>query len=397
MELDGRDDRKTSFHNRAYDQPAFERISSKEIRIRGIDLARQILRGSGLRQAGFMADLANRFTRSSRAPVLFQEGEAHRKQRSATARFFAPKVVAMRYRQLMAEQSARIMQDFRSTGRADLDSMGMELSVAVTAEIVGLNDSSLPGLANRLNSFLADEKQQHAGKLAASLRMVVAFCRILRLFFCDVMPAIRSHRIQRREDIISLLIEQGYSTREILTECITYGVAGVATTRELIVLAAWHLFDRPELRKRFLDGDEAGRIVVLEEVLRLEPVVGTLYRRAERDIVLNDNGRPEDVSAGTLLAIDIRAVNADPAAAGVCPHRLDPDRRIQDHRLPGSLMSFGDGAHRCPGAAIALQESAIFLDQLFRVPGIRLARAPTVSSNTVVESYELRGAVVTCG
>jgi cytochrome P450 len=394
MELDG-DDRKTSFHNGAYDQPAFERISSKEIRIRGIDLARQILRGSGLRQAGFMADLANRFTRSSRAPILFQEGEAHRKQRSATARFFAPKVVAMRYRQLMAEQSTRIMRDFRSIGRADLDSMGMELSVAVTAEIVGLNDSSLPGLANRLNSFLADQ-QQRVGKLAASLRMVVALCRILRLFFCDVMPAIRSHRIQRREDIISLLIEQGYSSREILTECITYGVAGVATTRELIVLAAWHLFDRPELRERFLDGDDVGRIVVLEEVLRLEPVVGTLYRRAERDIVLNHNGRPEDVSAGTLLAIDIRAVNADPSAAGVCPHRLDPDRRIQDHRLPGSLMSFGDGAHRCPGAAIALQESAIFLNQLFRVPGIRLARVPTISSNSVVESYELRGAVVTC-
>jgi cytochrome P450 len=396
MELDGRDDRKTSFHHGAYDQPAFERISSKEIRVRGIDLARQILRGNGWRQAGFMADLANRFTRSSRAPVLFQEGEAHRKQRSATARFFAPKVVAMRYRQLMDEQSARIMRDFRSMGRADLDSMGIELSVAVTAEIVGLNDSSLPGLASRLNSFLADEQQQRVAKLAASLRIVVAFCRILRFFFCDVMPAIRSHRIQRREDIISLLIEQGYSTREILTECITYGAAGVATTRELIVLAAWHLFDRPELRKRFLDGDEAGRIVVLEEVLRLEPVVGTLYRRAERNIILNHNGRPEDVSAGTLLAIDIRAVNADPAAAGVCPHRLDPDRQIQDHRLPASLMSFGDGAHRCPGAAIALQESAIFLNQLFRVPGIRLARAPTISSNSVVESYELRGAVVTC-
>jgi cytochrome P450 len=395
MELDGGDDRKTPFHNGAYDQPAFERISSKEIRIRGIDLARQILRGNGLRQAGFMADLASRFTRSSRAPVLFQEGEAHRKQRSATARFFAPKVVDMRYRQLMAEQSARIVQDFRTIGRADLDSMGMELSVAVTAEIVGLNGSSLPGLANRLNSFLADQ-QQRVGKLAASLRMVVALGRILRFFCCDVMPAIRSHRIQRREDITSLLIEQGYSTREILTECITYGVAGVATTRELIVLAAWHLFDRPELRKRFLDSDEAGRIVVLEEVLRLEPVVGTLYRRAEQDIILHDNGRPEDISGGTLLAIDIRAVNADPAAAGVCPHRLDPDRRIQDHRLPGSLMSFGDGAHRCPGAAIALQESAIFLNQLFRVPGIRLAQAPTISSNSVVESYELRGAVVTC-
>ena len=88
MERDGRrGDRKTSFHDAAHDQPAFERISNEEIRIRGIDLARQILRGDGLRQAGFMAELASRFTRSSRATVLFQEGEAHRKQRSATARF----------------------------------------------------------------------------------------------------------------------------------------------------------------------------------------------------------------------------------------------------------------------------------------------------------------------
>jgi hypothetical protein len=30
-----------------------------------------------------------------------------------------------------------VMRDFRSIGRADLDSMGMALSVAVTAEIVG--------------------------------------------------------------------------------------------------------------------------------------------------------------------------------------------------------------------------------------------------------------------
>jgi len=388
MERNCRDDRKTPFQNSANDRPAFERISSREIRIRGIELARQVLRGDGWRQAGFMADLANRFTKSSRAPVLFQEGEAHRKQRSATARFFAPKVVATRYRHLMAEQSARLIKDFRSTGRADLDSMGMELSAAVTAEIVGLTDSRRPGLANRLSSFSADKQRRSVGKIASSIKTVLAFYRILRFFVCDVMPAIRSRRVLGRDDIISHLIYRGYSTREILTECITYGAAGVATTR--------HLFDRPDLRERFLDSDETGRIGVLEEILRLEPVVGALHRRAEQDIILNDGGRPETVSAGTLLAIYIRAVNADIAAVGVCPHRLDPDRQIQDHRLPGSLMSFGDGAHRCPGAMIALQESAIFLDLLFRIPGIRLAQAPTISSNLVVESYELRGAVVIC-
>jgi cytochrome P450 len=392
---DRQDDQKTSFLRSESNQTPFERISNETVRIRGIHLARQILRSDGLRQAGFMAEIANRFTRRSRAPVLFQEGEAHRKQRSATARFFAPKVVATRYRQLMLDQSKRLMKDLRSTGRAQLDSLGLELSVAVTAEIVGLTDRRSPGLANRLSSF-CNKQQQSSGRLATFTRMAFALYRMIRFFLCDVMPAIRSSRIVRRQDIISHLIDQGYSNREILIECITYGAAGVATTRELIVVAAWHLFDRMDLRMRFLNGDEIDRIAILEEVIRLEPVVGLLYRRAEQNLLLDDNGRAERISAGTLLAIDIRAVNVDSAVAGICPHRLDPDRRIEDHRFPRSLMSFGDGPHRCPGAAVALLESAIFLDHLFRVPGIRLAQMPTITSNPLVESYELRGAIVEC-
>ena len=392
---DRQDDQKTSFLKSASNQTPFERISNKAVRIGGIQLARQILRSDGLRQAGFMAELASRFAKRGRAPVLFQEGDAHRKQRSATARFFAPKVVATRYRQLMMEQSKRLMNDLRSTRRAHLDALGLELSVAVTAEIVGLTDRGSPGLANRLNSF-SNKEQQNAGRLATFTRMILAFYRMMRFFFCDVMPAIKSRRIVRREDIISHLIDQGYSNREILIECITYGAAGVATTRELMVVAAWHLFDRMDLRMGFLNGDEIDRITILEEVLRLEPVVGLLYRRAEQNLILDDDGRPERISAGTLLAIDIRAVNTDPAATGFCPDRLDPNRRIEDHRFPRSLMSFGDGPHRCPGAAVALLESAIFLDHLFRVPGIRLAQTPTITSNPMVESYELRGAIVEC-
>ena len=393
MGPDCQSDRKVPFIANAI---PFERISGEIIRVRGIDLARQILRSDGFRQAGFMAELATRFTRHSRAPVLFQEGEAHRKQRSATARFFAPRVVAARYRQLIAEESERLMDGLNSTKRADLISMSMELSVAVIAEIVGLTDSSRLGLTRRLKSFLAGKQRRNAGKLASLLTMVLAFCRVLRFFLCDVMPAIRSRRMARHDDLITELIDQGCSNREILTECITYGVAGIATTRELIVMAAWHLFEHSDLRTRFLDGDESDRIALLEEVLRLEPVVGVLYRRAEREIVLDDNGRSERIMAGTLLEIDIRNVNVDHDAAGFCPHRLDPDRRIRDQGMPGSLISFGDGPHRCPGAAVALQESVIFLEQLFRIPGIRLVSAPTIDSNPLVESYELHGAVVAC-
>jgi cytochrome P450 len=57
-------------------------------------------------------------------------------------------------------------------------------------------------------------------------------------------------------------------------------------------------------------------------------------------------------------------------------------------------MSFGDGPHRCPGASVALQETAIFLERLLRVPNVHLVRAPTVGWNPLISSYELRGALI---
>lgn len=58
------------------------------------------------------------------------------------------------------------------------------------------------------------------------------------------------------------------------------------TTREFVVVAAWHLFEDDALRERFLDGDEQFQIAVLEEILRLEPVASVLHRRASRDTEL---------------------------------------------------------------------------------------------------------------
>ncbi|HEY0120440.1 MAG TPA: cytochrome P450, partial [Rhizobium sp.] len=197
-----------------------------------------------------------------------------------------------------------------------------------------------------------------------------------------------------REDVISHLIGQGYSDAEILTECLTYGAAGMATTREFIVMAAWHLLEQEELRGRFLGSDEAGQVAILEEILRLEPVVGVLYRRTEHELVLEGDNGPERLPPGTLVAIDVRAANTDPDAAGACPLHLDADRQLTAGKAGGALMSFGDGAHRCPGASVALQETAIFLDRLLRVPGLRLERAPSPSWNPLIAGYQLRGALL---
>ena len=359
--------------------------------IEDFDLARQLLRSGGTRQAGFRAELLERFTGRAHAPVLFQDGEAHQNQRSATARFFAPKVVTTRYRELMHGLSERLVERFRIAGQADLDAMSLELAVAVAAEIIGLTESDQSGMSHRLNRFFASSGPQQ-GWFAAFMGFVTGQVRMLAFHWRDVRPAIRARRAKRREDVISHLLDQGYSDREILTECLTYGAAGMATTREFIVMAAWHLFEREDLRHRFLSGDEPARLALLEEILRLEPVVGALYRRTERELTLPGDGRATTIPAGALVKIDVRASNINPAAAGRCPRQLDADRVVGASKASASLMSFGDGPHRCPGASVALQETAIFLDCLLRVPKVHLARPPSVGWNPLTSSYELRGA-----
>ncbi|MBR0989831.1 cytochrome P450 [Bradyrhizobium japonicum] len=370
-----------------------DRLAEEPVRIVNFDLARQLLRSGGVRQAGFRAELLEKFAGRTHAPVLFQDGEAHQKQRSATARFFAPKVVATRYRQLMESLSDRLVERFRSAGHAELDVMSLELAVAVAAEIVGLTRSDQRGMSRRLNRFFAASGSQ-PGWLSAFTGFALGQYRMLAFYLHDVRPAIRVRRAAPREDVISHLIEQGYSNREILTECMTYAAAGMATTREFIVMAAWHLLEREDLRARFLDGNEQIQVAILEEILRLEPVVGALYRRTERELKLDDDGAITTLAAGTLVKIDVRAMNSDPVASGGCPFKLDANREVRASKASASLMSFGDGPHKCPGASVALQETAIFLDRLLRVPNIRLTRPPTIGWNALISSYELRDAQI---
>lgn len=387
----GRDDRKTAALSGYTERAALERTPDGTVRVSDFSLIRRILRGGGTRQAGFAADMIGRFGDIGRTPVLYQEGEPHLAQRTAVARFFAPKVVATRYRTLMERFSDGLVVQFRAAGVARLDEMSFELAVAVAAEIVGLTDSSRPGMDKRLNKFFS-LGMGGKSRLENFKNFLRAQSRLLKFHIFDVRPSIAARRRRPGEDVISHLLAQGYSNREILTECLVYGAAGMVTTREFITVAAWHLFTQPELMQQFLGTDEAGRTAILEEILRLEPVVGTLFRRATEEIVLTSGGSDTVVSAGSRIALDVRAANADPAIAGQCPYRLAPE--LGSKKSVPSGMSFGDGPHRCPGAAVALQETEIFLDRLLRVPGIRMVKPPTVTWNPLIESYEIRELII---
>ena len=354
--------------------------------------ARAALRSEGLIQAGFKAELvqANRSRRKeARPPILYMEGDEHRRMRSATARFFAPRMVQSQYVSLMQEVSARLAADFQKKGRARLDDLSLELSVIVAGRIIGLTDSNPHGMAKRLDAFFSGTPVEQISGVRAWASRWMSMSRMLSFFHMDVKPAIKRRRLNPQPDVISHLISEGYDDAGILIECFTFGAAGMVTTREFVTMAAWRILEGPGLKDRFLAADPAGKEAILEEILRLEPVVGSLYRRAADGAVAE--GCP--VAHGELAIVDIRAANTDPDLFGPDALTLNLDRGCPKGTAAG--MSFGDGAHRCPGAGVALQETAIFLDALLAVPGLRLERAPTVGWNPLITGYELRDAWLT--
>lgn len=369
------------------DGPGLER-EGQTWRVRDAALVRQVLRHKdATTQAGFSAESVS--SARIRQPILFADGDEHRRQRSKIARFFAPKVVSTRYRELMAERAEALLT---AQGRdIVLDRLALEYSVTVAAEVIGLTNSSTSGLSRRLESLFNqphyDPTAEDGGRSRATRIMarLTGGLPLVPFYLFDVRPAVRARRSAPAEDVISHLIGEGYNGLDIMVECLTYGAAGMVTTREFISMAAWHFLENAALRDRYLVSEERERLAILGEILRLEPVVGHLYRRAACDIEVGDSVIP----AGDLIDLHIRAANTDASVVGEETLSLCPGREVASGYGP-EVMSFGDGAHKCPGNALAIQETDVMLRRLLALP-LTVVSTPTLEWDDLISGYRLRG------
>ena len=360
-------------------------------RVRSFAAARQVLRARAeTTQAGFTAERIPRgvFTKH---PILISDGPAHDDQRSKVARFFAPAVVE-RYTPAMEACADRLLDEADGTFR--LDELALLYTVEVTADIVGLTAAPVPKLARRLVTFFRqppfDITRPDLGRTprqwaSAAVNGVVP---VVRMWFADVRPAVRARRRTPTGDVISHLIAEGYSDADILVECVTYGTAGMVTTREFIAMAAWHLLEDDTLRRRYIAAGKEERQAILHEVIRLEPVVGHLYRRVQEAFEIEDDGERVTVQPGDLLDVCVRAANADSRAVGTDPLDLCPYRPLPAGVAPYGL-TFGDGAHKCPGQPLAILEADVLLTRLLARDPV-LVRQPTLGWDDLIEGYTLR-------
>ncbi len=197
------------------------------------------------------------------------------------------------------------------------------MTVAVAAEIVGLTNSNQASMAARIGAALSAPRIRW--KWLARLLEPIAwdFAHSSFTIAMSARPSARAAHA-RRDDIISHLLDEDYSDRAIMIECMTYAAAGMVTTREFIVMAAWHLFESDALRARFLAGTDEQQFAILEEILRLEPVASMLSRRAVEE--MPDSEWAGSMPIGTLFISTFAPRMVDESVVGPCPHALDPDR-----------------------------------------------------------------------
>ena len=167
-----------------------------------------------------------------------------------------------------------------------------------------------------------------------------------------------------QEDLITRLItsefEDETGTTRTLTrdEALIYlnviAGAGNHTTNRLIGWTAKVLAEHPEARRAVVE-DRSLVPKVIEETLRYEPSSTQIARYVDHDVELHGQIVPEG-SAFLCLA---GSANRD--------ERVFPDGdRFDIHRNTGSLLTFGQGAHFCLGAALARLEGRVVLDEMLK-------------------------------
>ena len=158
--------------------------------IRHYDEARALLRRGDTKQAGFAAEQIARMPPVMRLPILYQEGKTHQQQRKQIARFFTPKAVTTNYRGVMEAVSDQLIDDLRTAKQGDLSAMSLTLASQVVAAVLGLQQSRLPGMQERLVSFVKQEADIFASSTRKTIQGLRGLVRSVVFYLLDVQPAI---------------------------------------------------------------------------------------------------------------------------------------------------------------------------------------------------------------
>ncbi len=181
-----------------------------------------------------------------------------------------------------------------------------------------------------------------------------------------------------RDDVLALLIEargeegQSLGDEALRDHLITLLLAGHETTTTGLAWAFERLIRHPEAISRVRAGDEAYLDAVVNETLRVRPVIDGVWRRLKQDTEVAGHILPTGTTVFPAIAL-VQTSDAFEDPAAFCPERFLDKRDA----APYTFIPFGGGARRCVGASFATMEMKAVLAatlervELREVPGAR--------------------------
>ncbi len=141
------------------------------------------------------------------------------------------------------------------------------------------------------------------------------------------------------------------------------------------------------LQRELEDGEDAYLDAVVNETLRVRPVIDGVWRRLTAPAVVAGYRLP----AGTLVFPAIGLVQTSPGAFP-SPYEFRPERFLEGSPAPYTFIPFGGGPRRCIGAAFATMEmKTVLATVLGRVELTAPARRPEPPRTHHVTQVPARG------
>ena len=289
--------------------------------------------------------------------MLTRDGEEHRRQREPFAGPFRRRAVHGRFEQVVADETARLIDDLQPSGEAELRrSLAGPLAVAVVMRALGIQDADTAAVLGWYARIVAAVTDITAGRpLGTDGREAYAALSDAIAPALDGAPS------------ASLLAAAaaaagGLGRERVISNAAVLLFGGIETTEGMIANAVWHLLSHPdELALVRQSPDLLANAI--EESLRHEPAAAIVDRYATADIVLAGAA----IARGELVRVSIAGANRDPVLFPD-PDRFDV-RRANAHRH----VAFAHGPHACIAMHLARLEATTAVEQLLRrLPELRL-------------------------
>ncbi|HEU5288274.1 MAG TPA: cytochrome P450, partial [Candidatus Limnocylindria bacterium] len=304
--------------------------------------------------------------------VSIAHGATHRARRRIENTRFRAEVLRLYERELFPGVMNELLDTLITSDRVDLFPIGEMLSVVLAARRAGIeyDPSSLDDLRTLVRhvdafsqgSAILDAKDPDAVRAlvrAAYEDFERDFVRPAWERRAELIDAVRRGEAREQDlpqDILTVLLlhradpslELGDDGR-VVREVATYLQGGTHTSAQTLVNSLDLMFADPDparlLERVARDTLFAQRVV--QETLRLRPTTPKAKRRAEADTEVAGRRIPKDA----LVVLDLASGNRDPEVWGATADQFDPDRTVPAN-VPRWGLSFGAGAHQCPGRAV---------------------------------------------